>query len=83
MPRAFALCVRRRGPHSLLTTDGVTVYWVDQLQVGKVPVAGGSRAFVAGGLASSPFVANGIAVDDKSVYWTEVAASTIKVATPK
>jgi len=66
-----------------LATDGVAVYSIDQINVMKVPMAGGSLQSIASGVASDPFLISGIAVDDKSVYWAEVAGGVIKMATPK
>jgi hypothetical protein len=66
-----------------LATDGLSVYWIDQLQLGKVPVGGGELELIVGGIASSPFGASGVAVDATSVYWTEIAGNVLKMATPK
>ena len=67
-----------------LATDGQSIYWIDQVDVGKVPVTGGSAEyFVLGGIISDPFLAGGIAVDQTSVYWTESATNAITMATPK
>ena len=67
-----------------LATDGTSVYWVDQLAVGKVSMSGDSATSLASTkFGSSPSDANGLAVDDKNVYWTEVVAGVIKMATPK
>ncbi len=35
---------------------GVMLYWVDQENLGKVSVAGGSPAYITTGLPSSPFL---------------------------
>ena len=67
-----------------LATDGQSIYWIDQIDVGKVPIGGGSPDFfVLGGIVSDPFVASGIAVDQTSVYWTGSATNSITMATPK
>ena len=66
-----------------LATDAVTLYWIDQTSVMKVPVTQGSPQYIVSGVASDPFLISGITVDDKSVYWAEVAGGVIKMATPK
>lgn len=66
-----------------LTTDGTSLYWVDQLELNKISVNGGTPTTLVHQLENLAFPASGIAVDGQSVYWTEVAGFTIKKATPK
>ena len=66
-----------------LTTDGRSVYWIDQSELNKISVNGGTPTTLVRQLENLAFPASGIAVDAQSVYWTEVAGFTIKKATPK
>ena len=67
-----------------LAIDATTLYWIDQLQIGKVSIAGGpSHSVVLGGLGADPFVAPSIAVGATDLYWSEAASSLIRKATPK
>ena len=66
-----------------LTTDGTMLYWLDQREVVRVPVTGGTPFVLAGDLASTPFQAGGIALDATSVFWSEVAGEAIMKATPR
>lgn len=66
-----------------LTTDGTSLYWIDQLELNKISVSGGTPTTLVRQLENLAFPASGIAVDAQSVYWTEVAGFTIKKATPK
>ena len=66
-----------------LTTDGTSLYWIDQLELNKISVSGGTPTTLVRQLENLAFPASGIAVDGQSVYWTEVAGFTIKKATPK
>lgn len=52
---------------SALATDGVTVFWTDNVDstIKSVPVGGGSVTTVGGTLGT----AIGLAVDDKYLYW--------------
>lgn len=62
-----------------LTVDTSTLYWIDQLNIGKVPAAGGSTEFISRGPlwmdASTPA---SIVNDDINLYWTEAGVAAIK-----
>ncbi len=66
-----------------IATDGVKVYWIDQLDVGSITVDGRTLTPIHSGVLSGPFSSNTIALDNQSVYWTEVAGDAIKQAKPK
>jgi hypothetical protein len=59
-----------------MTTDGVSVYLATPTDVRKVPVGGGPPTVIADGQAR-PLA---IAVDDKCVYWSNLADGTIWAA---
>jgi len=66
-----------------LAQDESTVYWVDQVDLRKVPKAGGDFTqlySVAGSM--DPLLPASVAVDGESVYWT-VPASQVIVKLPK
>lgn len=67
----------------ILAVDNQNLYWIDQLDVGKIPINGGTSTFVDENIQSDAFFPNSIAVDDERVYWTEVGSGEIKMATPK
>lgn len=72
------------GSHPKMATDGLNVYWIDQLYLHKVSVNGDvSQYFFAGDINGSPFEPDSIAIDGSSVYWTEQGNSLIRKATPK
>ena len=67
------------GSYNILALDGVNLYWIDQVHVGKVSVAGGPAAFiVSGGLSSDPLFPASLVLDAGSVYWTEPPAQEIR-----
>jgi hypothetical protein len=66
-----------------LTTDGASLYWIDQSELNKISVNGGTATTLVRDLDNLPDPPSGIVVDGQSVYWTEVAGFTIKKATPK
>jgi hypothetical protein len=67
-----------------ITTDGTTLWWIDQIDLGKVPVAGGTIELLASMRdASTPLLANELAVDATRLFWTEVVLDRIRVASPK
>jgi len=65
---------------NILTTDGLSLYWINQEHVGKVPVAGGPYSIIVSSVSSDPFVPGSIAVDTTSVYWTEPPVMEIRKA---
>jgi hypothetical protein len=75
---------------SVLANDSLNLYWIDPSQsqpggIGKVSEAGGNATFLVSKiLKTDPLLAaEGIAVDQSSVYWTETIGGTIYKATPK
>ena len=61
----------------------MSLYWIDQLNLARVPVGGGTTHYVRLSIASDPFLASFVAVDDSAVYWTEAAGDVIRKAVPK
>jgi uncharacterized repeat protein (TIGR01451 family) len=61
-----------------LTVDSQYLYWIDQSEVGKIPIAGGPLSFVETDLESDPFLPNTIVVDNTDLYWTEMASGAIR-----
>lgn len=67
-----------------LALDGLNLYWIDQSNIAKIPLAGGTVSFLmAGGFVADPFVPAHIAVDAASLYWTEPPVGFIHKITPK
>jgi hypothetical protein len=66
-----------------LATDGTSLYWIDQSHIGKVRISGGLPETIEGRIAADAYVAEGIAVDSTSLYWTESDANLIRRAKPK
>jgi hypothetical protein len=61
-----------------LALDNQNLYWIDQLDVGKIPIGGGiPTLFVSGDVDSDPVFPPSIAVDFTGLYWTETAAGQI------
>lgn len=60
-----------------LTTDGLSVYWIDLVDIGKVTTTGEGPSFVSRVRASDPFFAASIVLDASNIYWTEVPISQI------
>jgi hypothetical protein len=67
------------GPR-MLTLDGPTLYWVDGLEIAKIPAAGGAPFGVLD--FDSGAVAGSVAIDSTSVYFTEPTLQDIR-RTPK
>jgi hypothetical protein len=67
----------------ILAQDNSNIYWVNQAEVGKISKNGGNPFLHAGNVQSIAFIPNSIAVDDSSVFWTEVGAGLVMKATPK
>lgn len=67
-----------RGSYNSLALDSRYLYWIDQVHLGKVPLAGGNPIYlVTSGLNSDPFVTASVAVDGASLYWTETASGAV------
>jgi len=66
-----------------VASDGASLFWIDQTEVGSVATAGGPQDIIAFISGTSPYDASSITVDGTSVYWTEIAAGKIMKATPK
>jgi hypothetical protein len=65
-----------------LASDGARLYWIDQLDLAWVAVAGGDPEFIIlANVASSPFLASPIAVDGPRLYWAEVDDHVLMTAT--
>jgi hypothetical protein len=61
-----------------LALDSQNLYWIDQLDVGKIPIDGGTPTFfVSGDVDSDPYFPPSIAVDFTGLYWTETATGQI------
>jgi hypothetical protein len=74
----------QRYSYNILAVDSGNLYWIDQVEIGKVPVSGGDVTFIVpDGLVSDPTFPNSIAVDGTSVYWTETGSGEIKRITTK
>ena len=67
----------------ILAQDDSNIYWVNQVEVGKISKSGDNPFLYAGNVASVPFIPNKIAVDDTSVFWTEAGAGLLMKASPK
>ena len=65
-----------------LATDGQYLYWVNQTNLAKTPVAGGKTDHILNGLLEQGM---GIAVDDTNIYWSynDSTSGGINMATPK
>jgi hypothetical protein len=62
-----------------LALDQQDLYWIGQETIARAPKTGGSSVPIAGGLASSILVPNGLATDGRGgVYWTEALGGTVK-----
>ena len=59
--------------------DSTSVYWAAGVSVMKVPLGGGTPTTVASGLQNASL----IAIDSKSVYWTDQGLNAVMKATPK
>lgn len=69
---ATALANSVRGSYIILAVDGASLYWIDQVSIGKAPkTSGGSSFVVSGGLASDPYFPASLALEGTSIYWTE------------
>lgn len=80
---ASTLIVRPPFDVRRLAVDAANLYWVDQLDVGKLPKAGGAPTFFAlGSVASNPFFPGSIAVGGR-LFWTETGTGEIRMAEPK
>ncbi len=78
---ATTLALGARGSYNILAVDGANLFWIDQVEIGRVPITGGAVSFiVSGGLAADPFFPASIALDAGSIYWTEPPAREIRTA---
>lgn len=67
----------------ILAVDDENLYWIDQVDLGKIPINGGTPTFIDENIQSDVFSQNSIVVDDESIYWTETGSGAINMATPK
>ncbi len=67
----------------ILAVDDENLYWIDQVDLGKIPINGGAPTFIDENIQSDVFFPNSIAVDDENIYWTETGSGEINMATPK
>jgi hypothetical protein len=67
------------GSYNILALDAAHLYWIDQVEIGKVAITGGTPSLIVpAGLVSDPFVPASIVLDAASVYWTEPPAQVIR-----
>ena len=66
-----------------IAAHGGKVYWIDQQYVASVTADGQTTVPIHDGILSDPFSANGLAFDNQSLFWTEIAMDAIRKATPK
>lgn len=66
-----------------LAVDSQNLYWIDQVNLGKIPIGGGTSTIIDSGIQSDVYNPNSIVIDSTSIYWTEVGSGKIKMAQPK
>jgi hypothetical protein len=72
------LIQRVHGMNNGLAVDTTDAYFTAGGDVSRVPVAGGASTVMTSGQS-----ANGIAVDDAAIYWTNGTGSVMKLAKPR
>lgn len=67
--------------YNILAVDNANLYWIDQVDLGKVSTAGGPVSYIVpGGLESDATLPASIALDNANVYWTEPPLQEIRGA---
>jgi hypothetical protein len=61
-----------------LAQDAGSLYWINQIEVGRVAKGGGAPTRLVTALDSIAEIGNAVAVDEEAVYWAEVRAGTIR-----